>query len=50
MEDGVQTLVKELDGLVAIHLGQTRAALLVSQLAKLGVAGINVGPASSRYP
>ncbi|KAG5824952.1 hypothetical protein H9Q74_004936 [Fusarium xylarioides] len=40
----VQTLVKELDGRVAIRLGQTRAALSVSKLAKLGVARISIGP------
>ncbi|KAF4440276.1 carboxyphosphonoenolpyruvate phosphonomutase [Fusarium acutatum] len=43
-EGDVQTLVKELDGRVAIRLGQTQAALSVSQLAKLGVARISVGP------
>ncbi|KAF5704959.1 carboxyphosphonoenolpyruvate phosphonomutase [Fusarium globosum] len=43
-EDDKQTLIKELDGRVSIRLGQTRAALLVSQLAKLRVARINVGP------
>lgn len=43
-EGDVQTLVKELDGRVAIRLGQTRAALSVSQLAKLGVARISIGP------
>lgn len=40
----MQTLVKELDDRVAIRLGQTRAALSVSQLAKLWVVRINVGP------
>ncbi|PNP81017.1 hypothetical protein FNYG_05484 [Fusarium nygamai] len=43
-EADVQTLVKELDGHVAIRLGQTREALSVSQLAKLGVARISIGP------
>ncbi|KAF4956966.1 hypothetical protein FGADI_3378 [Fusarium gaditjirri] len=42
-EGDVQALVKELDGRVAIRLGQTRAALSASQLAKLGVARISIG-------
>ncbi|RBR15205.1 hypothetical protein FVER53590_08634 [Fusarium verticillioides] len=43
-EADVQTLVKELDGHVAIRLGQTPEALSVSQLAKLGVTRISIGP------
>ncbi|KAG9496133.1 hypothetical protein J7337_012712 [Fusarium musae] len=43
-EADVQTLVKELDGHVAIRLGQTPEALSVSQLAKSGVTRIGIGP------
>ncbi|KAF4333128.1 C6 transcription factor [Fusarium beomiforme] len=40
----VQELVKELDGRVAIRLGQTEGALSTSELGKIGVARISVGP------
>jgi 2-methylisocitrate lyase-like PEP mutase family enzyme len=43
-ESEVRELVKELDGRVAIRLGQTKEALSTSELGNLGVARISVGP------
>ncbi|KAF4953665.1 hypothetical protein FSARC_12350 [Fusarium sarcochroum] len=43
-EDQVRELVKELDGRVAIRLGQTKGALSAAELGKLGVARVSVGP------
>jgi 2-methylisocitrate lyase-like PEP mutase family enzyme len=43
-ENEVRELVKELDGRVAIRLGQTKEALSTSELGNLGVARISVGP------
>jgi 2-methylisocitrate lyase-like PEP mutase family enzyme len=44
MEDEVRKLVEELGGRVAIRLGQTKSALSVADLGKIGVARISVGP------
>ncbi|KAF4443196.1 hypothetical protein F53441_11505 [Fusarium austroafricanum] len=43
-ESEVRELVKELDGRVAVRLGQTKGALSTSDLGKLGVARISIGP------
>ncbi|KAH6950136.1 phosphoenolpyruvate phosphomutase-domain-containing protein [Fusarium avenaceum] len=43
-EDEVRKLVDELGGRVAIRLGQTKNALSVAELGKIGVARISVGP------
>ncbi|KAG5661977.1 hypothetical protein KAF25_004216 [Fusarium avenaceum] len=43
-EDEVRNLVDELGGRVAIRLGQTKNALSVAELGKIGVARISVGP------
>ncbi|KPM36787.1 hypothetical protein AK830_g9781 [Neonectria ditissima] len=40
----VETLVKELDGRVAVKLGVAPDALTTAELAKIGVARISVGP------
>lgn len=44
----VQTLVRELDGRVAVKLGQGEAALTTADLSNLGVARISVGPSLFR--
>ncbi|KAJ4245470.1 hypothetical protein NW762_013979 [Fusarium torreyae] len=43
-EDEVRHLVHELNGRVAIRLGQTKGALSAAELGKLGVARVSVGP------
>ncbi|KAM0194672.1 hypothetical protein ACHAPA_005527 [Fusarium lateritium] len=43
-EDEVGKLVEELDGRVAIRLGQTQDTLSVAELGEIGVARISVGP------
>ncbi|CAJ0550144.1 Ff.00g100740.m01.CDS01 [Fusarium sp. VM40] len=43
-EDEVRKLVDDLGGRVAIRLGQTKHALSVAELGKIGVARISVGP------
>ncbi|KAM0547465.1 hypothetical protein ACHAPJ_010338 [Fusarium lateritium] len=43
-EDEVRELVDELNGRVAIRLGQTKDALSTAELGQLGVARVSVGP------